>query len=316
MSRGEVIQLELNAMGRDGQALGRHEGKVVFVPFGVPGDAVRVRVVEDRRRWSRGELLRVLSPSPRRVEPPCPYFGRCGGCHWQHVDYQEQLAYKRQALVEQLQRAGQIDDPPVLPALGMEEPWFYRNHGQFALTEHGQIGLQAARSHDVVPIEQCLLLHPLLDDLHAALDVDWPELRRLSLRAGINTGEQMVIVETDEDEPPELEVDMPLSCVLRQRDGTDLVLVGRDFYHETLHERPFRVSAGSFFQVNTAQAEELLHVVERYLDPGTDDVLLDVYCGVGTFGLSMQDRVARVIGIEEHPAAIGDAEANAGTRTQ
>jgi 23S rRNA (uracil1939-C5)-methyltransferase len=295
-----------------GQALGRHKGKVVFVPFAVPGETVRAHIIEDRKRWSRATLLGMLEPSPQRVDPPCPYFGECGGCHWQHIAYGAQLAYKRQILVDQLRRVGHIDDPPVLPALGMAEPWFYRNHVQFALTERGQIGFQAARSHDVVPVEHCLLLHPLLDDLHAALDVDWPELRRLLLRAGLNTGEQMVIMETGEDEPPELEVDIPLSCVLRLGDSTELILIGQGFYHEALRERPFRVSAGSFFQVNTAQAEKMLDVVQRYLDPGADDTLLDVYCGVGTIGLSVQERVGRVIGVEEHPTAIQDAEANAG----
>jgi 23S rRNA (uracil1939-C5)-methyltransferase len=311
MSKGEVIQLEFSAMGHDGQALGRHKGKVVFVPFGIPGEVVRARITEDRKRWSRGELLAVLEPSPQRVDPPCPFFGTCGGCHWQHIDYDAQLAYKRHVLGDQLSRVGHIDDPPVQPTLGMEEPWFYRNHVQFALTKQGQIGLQAARSHDVVPIDRCLLLHPTLDELHAALDVEWPELRRLSLRAGINTGEQMVIMQTDE-EAPELKVDMPVSCLLWLGDGTELVLVGQDYYCETLRERPFCISASSFFQVNTAQTEELLAVVERFLDPEADDVLLDVYCGVGTIGLSMLEQVGRVIGIEEHPAAIRDAADNAG----
>ena len=310
MSKSTVVKLELEAMARDGQALGHHKGKVVFVPYGIPGEVVRARIVEERKRWSRAVLLDVIEPSLQRVDPPCPYFGTCGGCHWQHIG-EAQLAYKRQIAVDQLQRLAHIDDPPVLPVLGMEDPWFYRNHVQFAVTEAGQLGFQAARSHDVVPIEQCLLLHPLLDDLHAALDVDWPELRRLSLRAGIHTGEQMAIFETEVDQAPELEVDIPLSCVLRTTDGTYLTLIGRDTYHETLRGRTFRVSAGSFFQVNSAQAEVMLDVVERYLDLEADDVLLDVYCGVGTLGLSMKDRVARVIGIEGHPAAIRDAYANA-----
>jgi len=163
----------------------------------------------------------------------------------------------------------------------------------------------------VIPVDRCLLLHPLLDEMHAALDIEWPELRSLSLRAGIHTGDQMIVLEARQREVPEIEVDIPLSCVLYLRDGTALTLVGRDFCHETVLGRTFRISARSFFQVNTVQAEAMIGVIERYLEPSTEDVLLDVYCGVGVLGLSMQARVGRVIGIEEQPAAIRDARANA-----
>jgi 23S rRNA (uracil1939-C5)-methyltransferase len=146
------------------------------------------------------------------------------------------------------------------------------------------------------------------------LDVQWPELSRLSLRAGTRTGEQMVIFEPAQGEVPELEIDIPLSCVLRLPDGRHVPLIGSDVLHERLRERVFLVSAGSFFQVNTVQAERLLDAVEAYLDPQLDDLLLDVFCGVGTFGLSLLDgtrHVGRVIGVEESPSAVEDAWANA-----
>ena len=312
MSKMNVIELELNGIGSQGQSVGRHRGKVVFVPRALPGEVVRVRIVEDRKRWARGELLGVLDPSRDRIDPPCPYYGACGGCHWQHASYAAQLAYKQQVVADQLRRTGHVSDPPVLPVRGMQEPWAYRNHAQFTLTGSGKLGFQAARSHNTVPVDRCLLLHPLLDELHAALDVDWLGLRRLSLRAGIHTGEQMVVLETVDDEIPELAVDTPLSCVLSLQDGTDLALIGQNVYHEALRERIFCISASSFFQVNTVQAETMLDIVETYLALEAEDVLLDVYCGVGTFGLSLRDQVARVIGIEEHPAAIRDAQSNAG----
>jgi 23S rRNA (uracil1939-C5)-methyltransferase len=156
-----------------------------------------------------------------------------------------------------------------------------------------------------------LLLHPLLDELHEALDLDWPELRRLSLRAGIRTGERLCIFETRDDNAPELEVDFPLSCVFRPNSGADVILVGRGSYHEMLREKTFRVSASSFFQVNTEQAEIMLDVIECFIEPNVEDTLLDVYCGVGTLGLTMQDKVGRIIGIEGNPNAIQDAIINA-----
>jgi 23S rRNA (uracil1939-C5)-methyltransferase len=311
VNQGDVIELELDAISHLGQALGRHEGKVVFVPHAIPGERARVRVVEDRKRWARGELLDLLRPSLHRVKPPCPYHGTCGGCQWQHIDAATQLVYKHEIVVDQLRRAGLAGPLPVRDVRGMDEPWAYRNHVQFTLSGDGQLGFQGARSHDVVPIARCLLLHPLLDELHQLLDVHWPVLSRLSLRAGIHTGEQMVILEPAGGEMPELEVDVPLSCVLRLPDGRHISLIGRDFYRERLRDHAFRISAGSFFQVNTLQAEVLLDRVEAYLDPQPDDLLLDVYCGVGTFGLSLLRRVGRVVGVEESLTAIEDAWANA-----
>jgi 23S rRNA (uracil1939-C5)-methyltransferase len=320
MAKSTIIELELTAAAHLGQAMGRHEGRVTFVRGGLPGERVRARIVEEGKRWARGELVEVLRASTDRVEPPCPYYGHCGGCHWQHAAYPAQLAYKREIVTEQLQRLSHIDAPPVRSVLGApSEPWFYRNHVQFSVTEAGALGFQAAGSNDVVPIERCLLLHPLLDEMHAALDLDWPELRRLILRAGIHTGEMLCVFEagaspngeTPADEAPELEVDLPVSCLLRRSDGTDMVLIGSSVYHETLRGHVYRVSSSSFFQVNTEQAEVLLDVIHAYLDPQPTDTLLDLYCGVGAIGLAIAGEVGQVIGIEEHPAAIADAQANA-----
>jgi len=311
MTGRQVIELELSAMAHGGEALGHRQGKVVFVPGAIPGEVVRARVVEDRNRWSRADLLAVLTASPHRIEPPCPYFGTCGGCQWQHIAYEAQLRYKRQVVIQQLQHLGHIQDPPVYPLVGMREPWSYRNHAQFAVTGSGRLGFQAAHSRDVVPIDRCLILHPLLGELRRVLEVDWSDLTRLSLRAGIHTGDRMCIFEAESDEPPALEVDVEVSCVFRLRDGRDIPLIGLDAYHELIRGRRFRVSASSFLQVNTEQAETVIEIIRSYLDPQPDDTLLDVYCGVGSIGLSLADQVGSLIGIEEHPAAVADARANA-----
>lgn len=311
MAVGDIVAIQIDAIGHEGQGLGRHEGKVIFSPYTLPGERIEMRIVEERRRWSRAEPLRVLESSPHRVQPPCPYFGFCGGCQWQHIDAPAQPALKQQAVVDQLQRIGHISTPPVQPTLGMADPWFYRNHVQFSLTPSGRLGFQAALSHDVVAIDRCLLLHPLLGELHGELNVEWHDIRRLVLRAGIHTAERMVILE-DTDPEAALPVCAPfLSCVLQLPGGSERVVSGAGFYHEVLHGRTFRISADSFFQVNTLQAEVLLDVVQEYVEPQRDDVLLDVYCGVGTMGLALSDQVGRVIGVEEHPAAIEDARANA-----
>jgi len=300
-------------MAHGGSALGRHEGKVIFVAGGIPGEEVVAEIVEDRGRYAHARLVEVITPSPHRIEEPrCPHFGVCGGCQWQHIAYEAQLAFKEEVVRDQLAHLGRLPEAMVKPTLGMAEPWFYRNHVRFRVGPRGHLGFMDVAGRRVVPIEICTIMHPLLWEIFEALELAFPALERVSLRAGVNTGERMVVLETAGDEPPELEVDLPLSCVLLLRDGTPVSLVGSTHFHEAVGGRRFRVSAGSFFQVNTAQAERLIETVLGYLDPREDEVLLDAYCGVGTFGLLLAPQVGEVIGIEESPQALDDADHNAG----
>jgi len=260
-------------MAHGGTALGRHEGKVVFVPYAIPGEEVLVEIVEDKGRYARGRLVEVLSPSAQRVSPSCPHFGShgCGGCHWQHITYEAQLEFKQRIVQDQLERIGRV-----------------------------------------VPIEECHIMHPLIDEVFNALDLELPELKRLSLRCGVNTGQRMAVFETHEDEPFELEVDLPVSCVFLLSDGRTATLIGQEYISEILAGQEYRISAGSFFQANTPQTEELVRLVRDYLAPTGSEVLLDAYCGVGVFGLSLTSEVGQLIGVEESPSAVADAHFNAG----
>ena len=306
------FELHLTDMAHGGDALGRHEGKVVFVPYAIPGEEALVEIVEDKGRYARGRLVEILSPSPHRVDPPCPHFGsgKCGGCQWQHIAYQAQLEFKAAVVGNQLARLGRLPDVPVKRPIPSASPWHYRNHVQFSVSEDGRLGFVATYGRRVETIEVCYLLHPLLDELFAALDLELPGLARLSLRAGVNTGDLMMIFETHDDLPPALESDLPISCVLFLSDGTPVNLIGNNYITEVVAGRRFRVSATSFFQVNTAAAEELVRVVGEYLAPAGDETLLDAYCGVGTFALSLADKVGQVIGIEEAAGAVADARLN------
>lgn len=307
----DTIVLRLHDLSSQGDAVGRHEGKVVFVPLGLPGELVRVALDEDRGRYARARLLDVLDPSPERVQPPCPYYGLCGGCHLQHMTYAAQLAYKQGLVRSQLQKIAHIDGRAVRPILGMDEPWAYRNHIQLSSQPEGLLGFQAWRSHEIIAVESCLLTHPFLDEIWEALDLDLEGAQRVSLRAGLATGEQMLILEGDDSSLPELEVDVPISCVYLGSEGELVVMAGDSYLHEELGGRRYRISAPSFFQVNTAQAERMLSVVEELLDPRTSETLVDAYCGVGALSLFIAPKVGRVVGIESSPWAIEDALHNA-----
>ena len=309
------ISFSPTGMAHGGSSLGRHEGKVVFVPYALPGEKVVVEIVEDKRRFARARLLEVQTASPDRVVSPCPFFGQCGGCQWQHASYPAQLAFKAAIVRDQLSRLGKFTDPPVRDTLASPESWHYRNHVQLAVDRQGRLGFRATASRRIVPVDECLMLHPLLDELFLALDLgsggDLPPLKRISLRAGINTGDQMIVFETAGDEPPQLEVDFPVSCVLLLGDGTPVNLIGYNHITERVAGRVFRISAGSFFQVNTPQTETLVRLVTEYLAPGGDETLLDAYCGVGTLALTLADRVSHVVGVENAPAAVEDFRINA-----
>ncbi len=309
----ETVDLRLTTMAHGGAALGRAEGRVVFVPYAIPGERVRVEIVEAHRRWAKGRLVEVLEPSPHRVEPPCPYFGPggCGGCHLQHIAYEAQVSFKEEVVADQMVRLGGLSAAVVQGIVAAAEPWGYRNHIQLHPTEGGRLGFLRAESHRVVPVEECLLTEPLLDDLWAALDMEWPQLARLSLRCGVATGDLMAIFELDHYEDFDIRVDFAVSCVLLLADGETVVLMGLPYLRERVAGRSYRISAGSFFQVNTGGAEALVALVDEFLAPTGDETLLDLYCGVGLFGLALAPKVGRVIGVEASPGACADFRDNA-----
>ncbi len=301
-------------MAHGGAAFGRHEGRVLFVPYAIPGETVRVKIVEERKHWGRARLLGVVEASPQRViSPPCPHFGpaKCGGCQWQHIAYPAQLTFKQEVVRDQLQRIGKIADPPVREVLPSPSPWGYRNQVQLRPASGGALGFVRADNAGVIAITACPLMHPLLADLFDQLDLDFPDLARLTLRAGTATGDAMAILETVANEPPEIAVDLPLSVCFLLSDGTPVTLVGNSWIAEEVAGRLWRVSAPSFFQVNTELAERLVQVVRDYAAPRDTETLLDLYAGVGLFGLTLAPLAGRAYLVEENPHAVVDALENA-----
>ncbi|MBI5653932.1 MAG: class I SAM-dependent RNA methyltransferase [Chloroflexi bacterium] len=321
--KDKFCKLRLTAMTQGGEAMGRDEtGRVIFVPHAIADETVIVEIVEQKKNFARARLIEIITPSPARVAPRCPHFGArrggvtppqqsCGGCQWQHIAYPAQLQFKTEIVREQFARIGKLPDAPVRDTSGMSEPWQYRNHVQFQLNADGQLCLRALESHDLVPIRECHIIHPLLDEIFRALDFAEADFASVTLRAGTRTGQKMVILEGRDDDPPEIEIDEPVSIAYQVPSGETVALIGQTALEEKLGERVFRVSPVSFFQVNTEMAERLIELVARYLAPRADDVLLDAFGGVGTFGLTLAPRVARVIAIEENPRAIEDARTNA-----
>lgn len=322
-----MIELQITSMTHAGEGIGRHEGLAVFVPFALPGETVRVEIVEQKKRFARARLVEVVVPSAERRVPRCPHHfqlappegfdsstlsAACGGCQLQHLDYAGQLAFKQRTVAEQLTRVGGLADPPVRPILASPAAYDYRNHARFSLTQAGRLGFWSADSRRVVAIRECHQIEPPLAELfrHVAVEpAQAPELERVSLRAGAD-GETLVVLEASLEGTPEVELDMSVDAALLRPDGASLALAGRDFVLMEVRGRPFRVSAGSFFQVNTAMHEPLVDLVLQGLALAGGEVVLDLFCGVGLFTAFIAPVAGRVVGVESFAPAVADAAVN------
>ncbi|MCC7207490.1 MAG: class I SAM-dependent RNA methyltransferase, partial [Anaerolineae bacterium] len=170
----DVFELELTTMAHGGSAIGRHNGRAIFVPYAIPGERITARIVQDRGRFAMAEGVTLLEPSEARVYPRCPHFGpgRCGGCQWQHIDYPAQLDFKRQVVIDQLARIGGFQDAYVHPTLPSPDPWQYRSRVTFRLTDDGRLGFVATDDQHIIPIEECHIIRPELLDLFEQLQVE------------------------------------------------------------------------------------------------------------------------------------------------
>jgi len=342
------LSVTIDDLAFGGEGVGRADGYVIFVRGGVPGDRLRVRLDQARSRFGRGTIESIETPSPHRIEAPCPYFGRCGGCRLQHVDYQAQLAFKSKQVTDALERLGGLGPVDVRPILGAADTYGYRNKMEFTVARARDgagltVGLHEQERYDsVLDVERCLLqsdrMNALLDEARrffaesglAAWEQDSGEglLRFLMLREGYRTGESMVNIVTSSPAVSEL---APLAAQLAARvpRTTSVVmnvnpkkasvaigveehlLGGRDHILESVGGLRFQVSANSFFQTNTAQAERLFSIVIDSAALAGDETVLDLYSGTGAISLQLAGRCRWVYGVEVTQAAVDDAARNA-----
>jgi len=303
-------EVSLTTLSYGGDCLGRlPDGRVVFVPYGIPGERVAVEIVEDNRNFARGKLVKLLEPSPERVEPRCKHFTHCGGCHYQHMDYKAQLEHKSRIVSEQLTRVGKLVNslsPQIIPS---PIPYQYRNNLRFHVDENGQLGFLAARSERILPLEECHLPEKAITEVWQSIALEEDSgIDQLELRCGMEDA-ILITLEGAQSEAPAFETEAELSAVYAGPGGR-VILAGEDVLTMQVKARTFQVSGGSFFQVNTPQAVAMVETLQKDLTLSKDTILMDLYCGVGLFSAFFAGDVKEVVGIELSADACRDFATN------
>ena len=344
MKKNEIYQTEITGMTAEGSGVCRIDGMAVFVPMTAVGDMLEVRIVKVLKNYAFGIIEKLIEPASGRIVPDCPVFRQCGGCAFQHVDYQTELQYKENFVRDAFTRIGKLS-PEFEPILGSKSRYHYRNKAQYPVAEqdgHLVCGFYARHSHRVIPYPECPLqpeifseiLHYLLPVLEVCYISAYDEenhsgdLRHIYLRKGFHSGEIMLCFVTRvsirkklQNRLSEIQKHFPEIISITESVNpaktnvilgkSVAVLYGQNFITDTICERTIRISPQSFYQVNTEQAEKLYRIAESYSDLQKTELLLDLYCGAGTIGLSMADSVKSLIGVEVIPEAIENAKSNA-----
>lgn len=346
LQQGQIVELEITDLNSSGEGVGRHEGRVVFVPDTVTGDRLTAKIIQSKAKFARGRVQQLLTLSNYRIRPNCIVADKCGGCQLQHIDYSYQRHAKQQQITQAFQRIGGFADIPIQPILYTSDSLNYRNKSTYPLarsaTGQVQAGYYRSGSHKLVNLNQCPVqderLHPLLREVKQDIQQQgWSiynetthqgKLRHLSLRIGKNTGEMLLTLITTNSQLSGIEAQANLwldrypelvgVCLNINRDRTNAILgnktltiAGKSYIRENFAGVELHIGADTFFQVNTAAAELLFKTIVEQLQLQGNEKVIDAYCGIGTFSLPLAKKVRQVIGIEINPSSVRQAQNNA-----
>ncbi len=317
------VQVLIESVAFKGYGVARIHGKVVFVPYTLTGDRAWVEVVEDKKKYSIGKAVEIVEPSFSRVVPPCPYFGRCGGCQWQHIDYPVQVELKKEILVETLRRLGKLNETPSVRTLPSPKPYDYRTRVQLKVRGKA-MGYYREGSHQIVDIDHCPISHPLVNRIIQRLRGEFAALqpmKEIEIHISPEEGKGNVLFHPhsyDRRIEPFAKRLLESDPILRGiavagTRGLNLFGDPLDFTIPSYQDRniKLRISPGSFSQVNPEQNQALIHIVLQFSEINKEDRVLDLYAGVGNLTLSLAMGAKEVLGIEENTMAVKDAQFNA-----
>ena len=346
LSKDKMYVVDIVDIGQGGVGIGKFDGFTVFVDGGLVKDKIKVKITKSKKNYAVGEIVEIIEPSPFRVERKCPKeLKDCGGCQIQELDYQEQLNIKTNEVKQVISRIGKLDDVIIHPALGMEEPFRYRNKAQFPIQKVDGvpvIGFYKKKSHDIIPTDECIIQHDVNDKIIKIIKTyiraykvsiydektHTGVLRHLVTKVGFTTKEVMVVLVANGKKLPYLN---ELASVLKEnipgfktlvvnvnREKTNVILgnenriiYGDGKINDNIGDLVFEISPLSFFQVNPLQTEVLYNKALEYANLGENDTVFDIYCGIGTISLFLAQKAKKVYGIEIVEEAIKDAKRNA-----
>lgn len=343
--KNDIVTLDIEDCGVDGEGIGKADGFTVFVKDAVIGDRVTAKIMKAKKNYGYGRLMEILKPSPYRVEPKCAFARQCGGCQLQALSYEQQLAFKEKKVRGHLERIGGFTELPMEPIIGMDEPYHYRNKAQFPVgkNKEGRIitGFYAGRTHTIIENRDCALgvsqNKEVLDRVIAHMEAYGIEpyneetgkglVRHILIRYGFFTGEVMVCLVLNGNSIPKgealiehlLEIPGMTSITInvnKKRSNVILgekihLLWGKPYITDKIGDISYQISPLSFFQVNPLQTGKLYSKALEYADLHGEETVWDLYCGIGTISLFLAQKAKFVRGVEIVPAAIDNARDNA-----
>ena len=345
IQKGQTMEIEITGLGSNGEGVGRFKEVAVFVPGALPGEIVTVSADYVKKHFVNARLLKIVNASPDRINPACPVYKECGGCQLQHFSYEAELREKQSQVQSALEHIGHLYGVKVMPTIHSDSPLYYRNKMQFPVagkTGKLQIGCFAQNTHRVIDVTDCCIQKQKNNEI-AAVVREWMKqykilpydedrgtgtVRHIMGRVGVRTGEIMVCLVTARDNVPHmnelvkmLKNTIPgVKSVVQNvnKRSTNVILgektkliAGSPTIKDKIGSLQFSISAQSFFQVNSEQAEKLYNTALEFAELKGTETVLDLYCGTGTITLFMAQKAKQVLGIEIVPSAIRDAKKNA-----
>lgn len=348
INKNDEFELEIDDIGTEGEGIAHIDGYALFIKDAIPGDVVRTKVIKAKKNYGYGRLIEIVKPSKDRVEPVCPVARQCGGCQIQHLSYDAQLAYKENKIKNCLVRLGKFPkeqiDEIMEPLMGMEEPYHYRNKAQFPVgrNKDGELvtGFYASRTHSIIPATNCAIQDKRNEEILNTVLVFMKEfgiepydevthtglVRHILTRVGYHTGEIMVCLVLNGKSLPHQDVfverlakidGMKSISINVNREKTNVILGnkvktlwGADYIVDSIGTIKYQISPLSFYQVNPLQTQKLYQTALDYAGLTDNEIVWDLYCGIGTISLFLAKQAKMVYGVEIVPEAIADANRN------
>lgn len=346
IQKNEIIEGKVIDLTHEGHGVVKLDRYPIFVPNALINETIEFKVIKVKKNFAIGKLIEIKKESEERVEPPCVYYHKCGGCQLQHMTYQAQLNMKKEQVVNLFHRKADFKDTIIHDTIGMDNPWFYRNKSQVPVGKNNEnkviTGFYRQRSHDIIDMDECLIQDNMHQDVLNQLKLWFNELnisiynerkkqglmRHVVIRTGHHSRELMVVFVTNGKKFKQSDVlteklvaafpeivsvkhnvnDTHSNVIMGE---TSYTLYGKAEIQDTLSDVTFKISDQSFYQINSIQTEKLYQRAIEYAELKGEETILDTYCGIGTIGLYMAPKAQHVYGVEIVPEAIADAKQNA-----